>query len=114
MDILFLAISTALFFVGIALGYAAVTWLFFARRLVCRENEMADFSDANGVRKTRLYLLATVAVGWLAVAVVGLGLQRELSSASWLLCGLPFSMGLAYAVFAAPLRLWYRLRPWVA
>lgn len=112
MDLLLLVIGTALFFVGMGFGYVAVTWPFFAYRLVCQENEMLDLSDPIGVRKTRLHMLATVSVGWLAAAVIGLGLQRVLPPASWTLCGFPFSIGWAFAMFATPLRLWYRLRPW--
>ncbi len=112
MDLFALVVKTALLFTGIAAGYIAVTWPFFAYRLVCHENEMLDLSDPIGVRKTRLYMLATVALGWLAAAVIGLALQRGLSTESWILCGFPFSIGWAFAMFATPLRLWYRLRPW--
>ncbi|GEM_PF-904496 len=112
MDLLLLVMKTAMFFVGIGLGYVAVTWPFFAYRLVCHENDNCDLGDQCGVRKTRLYMLGTVGVGWLAAAVIGLALQREISPVSWMYFGLPFSLGWAFAMFAIPLRLWHRLLPW--
>lgn len=112
MDIFSAVLKTALFFTGIAAGYIAVTWPFFAYRLVRDGNETLPADAAAGVRKSRAYLLAVVGLGWLAAAVIGLALQRGLSLDSWVLCGMPFSLGWAYAMFAVPLRLWHRLGPW--
>jgi len=112
MDIFYAVLKTALFFVGIAAGYIAVTWPFFAYRLVLDGNETLPDDAAAGVRKSRAYLLAVVGLGWLAAAVIGLALQRGLSLDSWVLCGMPFSLGWAYAMFAVPLRFWHRLGPW--
>ncbi len=112
MDIFSAVLKTALLFTGITAGCIAVTWPFFAYRLVRHENVALHDGDAVGLRKTRLYMLATVSVGWLAAAVIGLALQRGLTLDSWELCGLPFSIGWAYAMFVVPLRFWDRLNPW--
>jgi hypothetical protein len=112
MDIFSGVLKTALFFTGIAAGYIAVTWPFFAYRLVRDGHEILPADAAAGVRKSRAYLLAVVGLGWLASAVIGLALQRGLSLDSWALCGMPFSLGWAYAMFAVPLRFWNRLGPW--
>lgn len=112
MDHLPLIIKTVVFFVGIVCGYVAVTWPFFARRLVCNQDELTQQRDATGIRKTRAYFLGVIALGWLATVVIGLSLERGLTADNWMLCGMPFAMGLAYAMFAAPLRLWHRLNPW--
>lgn len=112
MDLLLLVTSIAIVYVGIAVGHCALTWLFFARHLIGGEYEMPDLSDASGLRKTRIYFLGTVAVGWIAAAAIGFSLHRGLSLETWRLCGLPFTIGWAFAMFAGPLRLWSRLRPW--
>lgn len=112
MDHLPLIIKTVVFFVGIACGYVAVTLPFFARRLVCDHSELGLERDATGMSKTRAYFLGVVALGWLAAVVIGLSLERWLTPNNWMLFGMPFAMGLAYAMIAAPLRLWHRLKPW--
>ncbi len=112
MDLFSLVVKTALLFTGIAAGYIAVTWPFFAYRLVCNESELLCERDDAGVHRTRGYLLAVVALGWLAAATIGLALQRGLTLDSWELCGMPFSLGWAYAMFVIPLRFWGRLNPW--
>lgn len=112
MDIFSVVVKTAMLLTGIAAGYIAVTWPFFAYRLVCDEKEIHQERDAAGVYKTRAYLLAVVALGWLASATIGLALQRGLSLDGWVLCGMPFSLGWAYAMFAVPLRFWHRLNSW--
>lgn len=112
MGILSTVLATACLFFGIALGYIGVIWPFFARRLVYHEYESMQNHDAVGVRKTRYCLLALVALGWLLTATVGLALQLAMSADNFMLCGRPFSLGLAFAMFAVPLRFWHRLKPW--
>ena len=112
MEVIIVLVRTAMFLVGTALGYTAVTWPLFARRLVSPEGVLLDHSDKASVRPTRWFMFGLVALGWLTAVVIGLALQRELQPFTWVNFGFPFAIGWAFAMFAVPVRLWYRLLPW--